>query len=505
MTDRAVRLDGSSLTIAGLEAAARGAPVAIAPEARDRMIASRAVIDRAVAERRAIYGVTTGLGARVTETLDSAALASFSLQTLRGRAQAVGPVDSAEAVRAGMIVRLNTLLSGLTGASVAVADHILVCLNAGLTPVTGQIGSIGPSDLVVNATVGLALTGEGRMQGPDGVGEAQEVMRRHGIAPLQPGPRDGLALAGHCGPTAGGAALALAMVRRVLDASQTAAALSLEGFRANLAPLDARALAAKPLPGQALAARDLSLRLEGSRLWQAGQARRLQDPLSLRHVAQIHGAVRFALDQAEPIVLIEINGASDNPIVDVASGDVLPTGAYYTAELGLVCEMLSRSMLGAAMALVARIARLLDPRTSDLPAFLARDAATSNGFAPLMKTAEALVAEIAHAAQPPAIWPSLNALGAEDTMSTAPVAVRALQRVADHMGQLVAIELMVAAQAVDLRGCGAELGPFLGRCHTRIRSLCPPPAGDGPVAGHIASLAGAIAAGAFDLAVQAGR
>lgn len=296
--------------------------------------------------------------------------------------------------------------------------------------------------------------------------------------------------------------MALATARRVFNASQTAAALSLEGFRANLAPLDARALAAKPLPGQALAVRDLRLRLEGSRLWQAGQARRLQDPLSLRHVAQIHGAVRFALDQAEPIVLIEINGASDNPIVDIASGDVLPTGAYYTAELGLVCEMLSRSMLGAAMALVARIARILDPRTSDLPAFLARDAATSNGFAPLMKTAEALLAEIAHAAQPPAIWPSLNAMGAEDTMSTAPVAVRALQRVADHMMQLVAVELMVAAQAVDLRGCSAELGPFLARCHAGIRALCPPSVEDGPVAGDIDALARAIDAGDFDLPVS---
>lgn len=498
MSEPTIRLDGSSLTIAGLEAAARGARVAIAPEARGRMQASRAVIETAVTEKRAIYGVTTGLGARVGETLDAATLADFSLQTLRGRAQAVGESEPVETVRAGMIVRLNTLLSGHSGASLAVADHLLACLNAGLTPVTGRIGSIGPSDLVVNATVGLALTGEGRMQGPEGIGDAAAVMRRHGIAPLTPGPRDGLALAGHCGPSAGGAALALAAVRRMFHTGQTAAALSLEGFRANLAPLDRRALAAKPLPGQGAAAEDLRRILDGSRLWQSGQARRLQDPLSLRHVAQIHGALHLALEQAERIVTIEINGASDNPVVDPATGDVVPTGAYYTAELGLVCEMVTRAMLGAAMALVARIARLLDPRSSDLPAFLARDAATSNGFAPLMKTAEALVAEIAHAAQPPAIWPSLNALGAEDTMSTAPVAVRALERAVDHIGLLVAIEFIVAAQAVDLRGTASDLGPFLGRCHDRIRALCARPVDDKSLSGEIAALADAIAAGQFD-------
>jgi histidine ammonia-lyase len=499
MSDATIRLGGSVLTIAELEAAARGAPVAILPEARERMRASRAVIEGAVSDRRAIYGVTTGLGARVNEVLDGATLAAFSVQTLRGRAQAVGEAEPVALVRAGMIVRLNTLLSGLSSASPEVADHLLACLNARLTPVTGRIGSIGPSDLVVNATVGLALTGEGRMHAPEGIGDACEVMQRHGISPLQLGPRDGLALAGHCGPAAGGAALALAATGRVFRAAQTAAALSLEGFRATLTPLDPRALAAKPLPGQTGAAADLRRRLEGSRLWQSGQARRLQDPLSLRHVVQIHGAVQLAMEQAERVVLIEINGSSDNPIVDVASGDVVPTGAYYSAELGLVCETLTRALLGAAMAQIARIARLLDPRSSDLPPFLARDAATSNGFAPLMKTAEALVAEIAHAAQPPAIWPSLNAMGIEDTLSSTPVAVRALERAAENMALLVAIEFIVAAQAIDLRGCAPDLGDFLGRCHAQIRKTSPQLVEDRSLSGDIAALAEAIAEAEFEL------
>ena len=152
MAEAPVRLDGAGLTIAALVRVAQGAPGVLAPEGLERMHAARAVIDRAVAEGRAVYGVTTGLGARATEVLDRDSLAAFSLQTLRGRAQAIGPPEPAARTRAGLAVRLNTLLTGHSGASPQVALHIAACLNAGLIPVTAEIGSVGPSDLVVNAT-----------------------------------------------------------------------------------------------------------------------------------------------------------------------------------------------------------------------------------------------------------------------------------------------------------------------------------------------------------------
>jgi histidine ammonia-lyase len=498
MTEAEVPLDGSALTIGQLVAVARGARVALVPQGLTRMQASRAVIDRKVAERRPVYGVTTGLGARAAEMLDEASLAAFSLQTLRGRAQATGTAEPPERVRAGLAVRLNTLLSGLSGASPQLAHHIAACLNAGLTPLTGEIGSVGPSDLVVNATVGLALIGEGWMVGPDGPVPAAQALAVAGVAPLALGPRDGLALAGHCGPSAGTAALAHAATAATLGAAQSAAALSLEGFRGNLATLSPAALMAKALPGQQGAAADLIRWLQGSALWAPGAARRLQDPLSLRHIAQIHGALHLALEQAKRIITIELNGASDNPVVEVESGDVVPTGAYYTAELGLVCEMASRAILVVAMAQIARITRLLDPRLSGLPAFLAPERSNSNGFAPLIKTAEALVAEIAQAAQPPAIWPSLSALGVEDTMTTAPVAARALGRAADGLTRLCALELMVAAQAVELAGSRAALGAPLARLHDQIRRIAPPLAEDRPLSAEIEALSQAISGGELD-------
>ena len=150
-----LRLDGASLTIEGLVEAARGARLAVAEAGRDRMKASRELVDRAIQEGRPIYGVTTGLGARAVEPLDAASLADFSVQAVRGRAHAVGPPAASEIVRAALVYRLNTFLQGHSGARVDVADHLLAVLNAGLVPVVGQTGSIGASDLVLNATAAL--------------------------------------------------------------------------------------------------------------------------------------------------------------------------------------------------------------------------------------------------------------------------------------------------------------------------------------------------------------
>ena len=192
-------LTGYDLNLPDLLDAARGTTsVALAPEGLERMRQSREVIDTAIADQVPVYGVTTGLGARATEPLDETTLADFSLQTLRGRAHAIGPPMPRDVVRAAMILRANTLLLGHAGARGAVARHLVDCLNADLTPVVGVIGSLGVADLIPNATLGLALVGEGEMTTADGqAGPSGDVMRTAGIEPLALGPRDGLALANH--------------------------------------------------------------------------------------------------------------------------------------------------------------------------------------------------------------------------------------------------------------------------------------------------------------------
>lgn len=492
-------LDGATLDIDRLEQAARGlAPVRMVPEGLARMAASRALVDRAVATGTPVYGVTTGLGARAGDALDADTLAGFSLRTLRGRAHASGELAAPAAVRAAMIVRLNTFLTGHSGARPEVARHLEAVLNAGLVPVAGRIGSVGGGDLVLNATVALALTGEGEMARPeDGTtGPAVEMMSAAGLAPLEMAPRDGLALANHTGFSAAGAALALAAAGRAHDAAFAAAALIMEGFRANLTPLDPRALAAKPLPGQARAAAALTTLLEGSGLWEPGAARRLQDPLSLRNAAQIHGGVSAALAAARDIVEIELNGSSDNPVALIESGEMISCGAYHTTELALAVEGVARAWVHLTMMQVARISKMMDPRFTDLPLFLARPGSDSNGFAPVLKVVEDLAAEIGHAAAPAPVWPSISANGVEDALTSVMTSVRGLERIAALSFHLTAIEMMVAAQATDLRGVAARLGPRMAALQAAIRQHAAPLEDDRPLRQEIDALVAALASGA---------
>ncbi len=486
-----LRLDGSSLTIEALnEAACDATQIELDPKGLETMARSHRLVEHAIRDKVPVYGVTTGLGARATEVLSAEALAEFSIQTLRGRAHAVGPEEAPNVIRAGLIVRLNTMLKGNSAAQPELAKHIAACLNAGLTPVAGQIGSIGAADLVLNATIGLALIGEGRMRDSEGsAGLSADMMQSRGVTPLTLAPRDGLALINHSCATAGMAALAVSAATRVFEAAQTSATLSMEGFRANTGPLAPHVLNVKPHPGQLLAAEGLRKRLAGGDLFKPGQARRLQDPLSFRNIAQIHGTTALALFHAHECINLEINCASDNPVAFADTGDITSCGAYFTAEITSAVESLSRSMVPLAMAQLARMAKLLDPQFSGLSKFLARSDSASNGFAPVMKVAEALLCELTHAAQPVPIWPSVNANGVEDCLAGSPTAVKALLRIADLVQRLTAIELLIACQAVELRGARGSLGDFLTDVCARVRKVSPTINEDRPLGDDIERLA----------------
>ena len=486
-------LTGEGLSVEDLAAVARGGcSVAIAPDGEARLEAARRVVERALAAGEPVYGLNTGLGARAGERLTDEALRAFSYQTIRGRAQALGAPLPTEAVRAAMLVRLNGFLKGASGVSPSVAHGLRDCLNAGVTPVVGETASIGAGDLCWMASLARALIGEGEMWDASGrVGPASDGLRAVGLAPFVLGPKDGLALANNSGMTAGLSALAVAEAAQLIDMLQAATALSLEAFRANLSPLDPAVLAARPQAGQAEAAAQLKQLLAGSALLEAGAARRLQDPLSLRNAVQIHGAALEALAWARRAAEQEINGSGDNPVVLLDEGSMLSGGGYHTPLLTLTLESLSRALLQVAMAQAARLSKLLSPRFSDLPLFLAAPGSDSNGFAPLMKVVEALVAEIVQQAQPVAIWPSLNADGVEDSLTNAPLAAKSLSQLLGNARRLVAIELIVACQAAELRGLTA-LPPALEILYGKVRTLVPPLEADRPLGREIERLAAAI-------------
>lgn len=482
-----IKLTGQSMSLQDVRRIADGGRVALGEAGLARMAASRQLIDAAVRAKKPVYGVTTGLGPRVVEALDEAEIATFALSAVRGRAHAAGEDLPEAACRAALGVRINTLLIGASGARPEMARHMAVCLNAGLAPAIRGVGSIGAADLMWGGDFGLALIGEGRMWAQGEIVAASDALAGAGLAAFAPGPREGLALVSHSSPSAALAALGVGALASLYEAMDKAAALTLEGFRANLGAFDPALLALRPQPGQDEAAARIMSLMAGSPLQAPGAARRLQDPLSIRNIPQVHGAYLAALNHARAAVEAEINGASDNPGVLVERGEIASHGGYLTPHLVITLGALSQATAQIAAVQAARIGRMLSGRFTELPNGLTRSGAIGAGLGPVMKTVEALFAEIAHAAAPPPIYPSFSADGLEDVACHTAIAAKAMGRIAGHWRRLIAIEMIVAAQAIELRG--VEVAPALMSVLEELRSVSHPTGEDRPLGGEIEALA----------------
>ena len=285
-----VTLTGQGVTIADVVAVARSAAkVALETDARARVAASRAVVDRLVESDVAIYGVTTALGANTGQPLPAEERSAYQRRAVLARAVGIGPRFPTDVVRAMMFARAAGMAVGGSGVSPAVLDALISMLNAGVHPIVPSKGSIGVADLAPLSHMALPLLGLGEAEfGGDVLGGA-DALSRAGLTPVTLTGKDGLALISANASTVGHAALALHDCAAALDALNVAAALTFEGFRANLSPLDPRLQAARPARGQVAIAQRITDLLVGSALWQTGAARRVQDPLSLRCVSRNSG------------------------------------------------------------------------------------------------------------------------------------------------------------------------------------------------------------------------
>lgn len=447
-------------------------------------------IEQAIADGVPIYGVTTGLGSRATEMLTPDAIRGFSVETLNGRAHAVGDPLPRRLVRGAMAVRLASFMTGHSGASRDVILHLRDVYNAGLTPIVGGWGTIGAADLVLGATMGRAVIAlGGRMERPDGsVQDAAAALSEARLPPPPLKPRDGLALANHACFSTAAAALALTDATRALDASIQVTALSFVGFQANLGPLGTATLGLRPQPGALDAAERLRRILDGAAICDPGAARRLQDPLSFRNWPQVFGVAIEQLDAAEATVGRELQGSSDNPAF---TGDAfLSTGNYHVPHLTFAIEGLARALTGVAALTVARIAKLCTERLSGLPQYLADPEVGTNGFAPLLKVAESLLTGIQQNAYAPPPAPSLNADGVEDALTPALPAAQSLFRLIGLFDRLTALEALAAAQACDLRPVTPP--PALRPAYDAIRHACPRIRESRPLGDAIETVAAAI-------------
>lgn len=480
-TNPPLELTGAGLTPEAIARVARGpAPVSLHPEALARIEAGRAVVERYLADGREAYGLSTGLGPRVDVQLQGTDIVDFSLHTIRSRANAVGPRLPAEAVRAAMLVRANGIARGGSGANPAVAEALVAFLNERVHPVVPEIGSVGAGDLCVLAHVGLALVGEGEVETGGAVVPARDALARAGVAPLALGPKDGLALINATAASAACGALALTDARELLAAAQVAAALAFEGFRANLTPIDPRVAEARPAPGQVASAAELRALLAGGALTLPGAARRLQDPLSFRCVSQVHGSLAAALDLLEAALDPELNGAGDNPLVLVDAGEILSTGNFHAPALALAADAAALGLAQVGNLAAARSARLLVEPLTGLPANLAAPGTTGGGMAPLLKVADALAAELVHAAAPTCIDARAASNAVEDNSTGSLLAARRLAGMLDRLRLLLALQLVVACRAVELAR-PELLGSGTAAAYAIVGSLVPPLDEDRPL------------------------
>ena len=482
-------LTGAELTVADVEAVARhDVPAVMDTHARERMQEARDVIEALVAEGAVVYGVTTGFGDLATTFIPPAQAGQLQRNLLMSHAAGVGPPFPREVVRAMLLLRANTLALGHSGCRPAVVDAILALLAHGIHPVVPEQGSVGASgDLAPLAHLALPLIGRGAVEVGGTVMPAAEALRDAGLMPLVLEAKEGLALLNGTQMMGAIGALLLADADRLMRTASVAAAMSVEALLGTDVAFAAEYQLARPHPGQVAVAAELRHVLRDSTL-QTGHhasAHKVQDPYSLRCVPQVHGAVRDALDHLRRVLDIELNSATDNPLVfpggGVASPDTLATGGgrvisggnFHGEPIALALDFAKMALAELGSISERRSAVLVDARLNGgLPPFLAASSGIDSGMMIYQYTAAALASEhkvLAHPASVDSIPTSANQ---EDHVSMGSIAARHARTVLQGVERILAIELLLAAQALDLRlklVPGAAPGVGVSMALTRIR------------------------------------
>ncbi|MEN3262281.1 aromatic amino acid ammonia-lyase [Sodalis endosymbiont of Spalangia cameroni] len=444
-----VTLGKGDTTLAEIAAIADGAPLALAADALAAMDHVQGLIQEAIAQGRVIYGLTTGVGDLVTSRLDAADVAAVQLNMLKSHACGVGAPLAPREVRAMMAVMIKSLLQGYSGVSPALVTVMAQMLNRGVIPWSPAKGSVGY--LIATAHIGLAVFGYGQCWYQGQLLPSDEALAQAGIACRQPGPREGHALVSGTYEITALGCLALVDFAALVPLADAAGAMSLEALKGNTRGYDARLQALRPHAGQRATADLLRRLLTDSEILDRYRDYRVQDALSLRCIPQIHGAVRDQLAFCQHVVHTELNAVTDNPVFLVEEGElvVLPGGNGHGAPIALSLDALAIAIAALSTASQARSDRLTNGHLSGLPAFLLEGAGGHSGLMIPPYAAAALAGENRSLAAPASVHTVTTCAGQEDHISQGVNAARkALDAVANAV-DIVAIELLCAAQALD--------------------------------------------------------
>jgi histidine ammonia-lyase len=484
------------------------ATVRLDDDALAEVARSRRAIEALARDDQPHYGVSTGFGALATQHIPVARRAQLQRSLVRSHAAGAGPEVEREVIRALMLLRLSTLATGRTGVRPVVAQTYAALLNAGITPVVHEHGSLGCSgDLAPLAHCALALIGEGEVR--DLAGDrrpAAQVLAENGIEPIELAEKEGLALINGTDGMLGMLLLAVADLAELLVAADIAAAMSVEGLLGSDAAFAADLAALRPHPGQAASAGNLRAMLAGSPIMASHRnpgCARVQDAYSLRCAPQVHGAARDTLSHAASVAAGELAAAIDNPVV-TRDGRVESNGNFHGAPVGYVLDFLAIVVADVASMSERRTDRFLDAaRSQGLPPFLADDPGVDSGLMIAQYTAAGIVSELKRLAAPASVDSIPSSALQEDHVSMGWGAARKLRRSLDGLGQVLGIELMTAARGLDLRGPLVP-APVTGAVHEALRaSGVAGPGPDRQLAPEIESATRAVRSGTARRAAEA--
>jgi histidine ammonia-lyase len=503
----AIRLTGDDLRVADVwMIAVERAPAELSDSSRVRMRSARELVERtAHGAREHTYGVNTGFGRFVSRSIPEELTEELQVRLLRSHACGVGEPYPDKVVRAAMLLRANALAKGTSGARVGLVEAILACLNGDVLPQVPSRGSVGASgDLAPLAHLALPLIGEGRAWFDGELLDGADALAAAGLEPVRLAAKEGLSLVNGTQFMSALGALGLVRARRLAAAADLACALSLEALQGSRMSFIPQIHRLRPLRGQADSAANVLRLLEGSAIIEAHRwCDKVQDAYSLRCAPQVHGASRDLLDYVDYTVSVELNAATDNPLVLVDDDVLVSNGNFHGQPLAFALDALAMAVSELASISERRLERLVNPNLSDgLPAFLTADGGLNSGFMIPQYVAASLVSENKVLCHPASVDSIPTSAGQEDHVSMGNASGLKAWQVLANVECALAIELLAGAQAVEFL---APLQPGAGVAATRarIRTLSPRLDDDRPLSADIETVASAIRDGSLVAAVEA--
>ena len=485
-----IELDGLTLDRHKVENVSKGnAMVAIPEKSLVRVRASRSRIEKQINDGKVVYGVNTGFGKLSDIEIDREDIGKLQLNLLRADAVGVGDPLPTPVVRAMMTLRANSLAKGFSGIREETLKLLVDMINEGVHPVVPSKGSVGASgDLAPLSHIAIVLVGEGKAEYKGEILPGGEALKRAGLQPVVLEAKEGLALINGTQCMSGVGVIALNEAERVGLAADMAACLTMEALKGIISAFDSELLAVRPHPELEFVASRMRKWLEGSkRITHQGEIR-IQDSYSIRCIPQVHGASWQAFNYVDERLLVEMNSATDNPIV-LESGEVISGGHFHGQPIALSMDFLKVAAAEWANISERRTERLVNPQLSGLSPFLAVDPGLECGLMVAQYAAASLVSEnkvLAHPASVDSIPTSANQ---EDHVSMGTIASRQAREIIHNSARVIAIEMICASQAIYLEKAEKELAPATRAYLEKIREICPPLEGDRAISDEMEELA----------------